>query len=118
MVLLWRQLVTILLVISLLPGWLEVIENVEHLVHDGHLAHQVDHSGDEAAVGHGALETEHGCTLISHNCGCHSSVPVVLPTSRPMFEAHAVVTARERPLGLDAHPLDRAHAPPIPPPRA
>ena len=116
--LLLRQLVTFVLVLSLMPGWMELLENLEHLAHDGHLAHLMDHGEDEDVASHDALEAEHGCTPISHNCGCHSSIPVLVPDDPLRFAAAAVVVMRERPQGLEERLVNRANAPPIPPPRA
>ena len=113
-----RKLLTFMLCISLMPGWMELLENLEHLVHDGHLAHLVEHGEHEDVASHEALEAEHGCTPVSHTCGCHSSIPAVLPGDIDLAEMAIDVVLRDRPLGLVEHPLHRANAPPIPPPRA
>ncbi len=97
---------------------MELLENLEHLAHDGHLAHLMDHDEDEDVASHDALEAEHGCTPISHNCGCHSSIPVLAPDPPLRFDAAAVVVMRDRPQGLEERLVNRANAPPIPPPRA
>lgn len=109
-----RGLLTLALCISLMPGWTEVLENLEHLVHDGHLAHRVEHNQSEGTASHKALEAEHG----SHTCGCHFSVPILLPDNDLDFGSRATVVLRERPPGLDDLPVHRANAPPVPPPGA
>ena len=113
-----RKFLTLVLCIVLMPGWLEVIENVEHLLHDGHLAHIVGHDDDEDVASHDALEAEHGCTPVSHTCSCHSSIPVILQDNTLDFGAVVSAVLRDRSLGLDDHPGHRANAPPIPRPRA
>lgn len=96
---------------------MEVLENLEHLVHDGHLAHGMGHNEGEDVALHDALEAEHGCTPISHTCGCHSSVPAILPDHvDPGLPGNVVVSQRLQ--AQQGHPLHRANAPPVPPPRA
>lgn len=105
------------LVLSVSPGMPELLENVEHLVHDGHLAHSSRHNEDES-VAHAAIEAEHGCTPMSHNCGCHISVLIVLvdevhdDTPRGALLASAFNPTRT------SGPLTQANAPPVPPPTA
>lgn len=113
----FRRLTALLLCVSMMPGGVELIENIEHLIHDGHLAHMVAHDEHEDVASHEALEAEHGCTPVSHTCGCHTSVPVILPDD---LELRAIVRVvlRERPPELEDHPVCRANAPPVPPPRA
>lgn len=113
-----RKLLTFLLCLSLTPGWMELLENLEHLLHDGHLAHVVEHNEHEDVATHDALEAEHGCTPVSHICGCHSSIPAVLPDDVDLAEAAIGVVVRDRLPGLVEHPVYRANAPPVPPPRA
>ena len=116
----FRQLITLFLCLSLMPGWVELIENIEHLAHDGHLAHaaQHDHGINDSEAGHEALEAEHGCTPVSHNCPCHTSVPGVLPSHAQLAGNDGTTIDRDRPMGRVDHPVHRANAPPIPPPRA
>lgn len=105
------------LVLFLLPGMGEVVENLEQLLHDGHgtqneqqqLARVLDHQDS----GH----QESGCTPILHVCTCHSSTPLLLlnavllpriglrPHNRSIFT-------------LKQHPRDRYMAPPHRPPIA
>lgn len=114
-----RQLLTLLVGLSLMPGWGELLENLEHVVHDGHLAHAVlvAHADDEAH-GHEALEAEHGCTPVQHTCPCHVSVPALAPEGAALPEPVRVAVRRDRPPVRDDRPLQRAQAPPLPPPRA
>jgi hypothetical protein len=65
----------------MLPGWGELIETAEHLLHDGHLPHSESHEVVANAEQH-TTDTEHGCTPTSHHCECHTSIPV-LPTAPP-----------------------------------
>ena len=116
-----RRLLLFVLVVSLLPGVTELPENLEHLLHDGHLAHSAlhdDHGEEEHADEHASLEAEHGCTPLTHHCGCHSSIAVVLPEDTQAHEPRFVVlTSRVHP-ALDRQRVDRANAPPLPPPLA
>ena len=113
-----KRLLSFLLVLSILPGWMELLENLEHLVHDGrdgrdghdgHLAHTSDHHQHDEA--HAALEAEHACTPVSHHCGCHTSIPVVLAIESELPERWGEVL-RQRPQELIDGPLTRANAPP------
>jgi len=99
-----------------MPGWMEILENLEHLAHDGHLAHAMDHDEDEDVAGHRPLEAEHGCTPMSHSCGCHFSVPVVLSDGPLEFAARIIVVTGDRPHGPDNRAANLANAPPTPPP--
>lgn len=112
-----RHFLTLCLVLSLTPGSMELLENLEHLIHDGHLAHVVSHDEDEDVAAHDALDAEHGCTPMTHTCGCHTSVPVLLSYEMDLDMVIAVVTMREGQFGLQDHILRPANAPPRPPPR-
>ncbi len=107
--------------LALLPGWGELLENVEHLVRDGHPAHAVAadaHDEDAGHAGHDALEAEHGCTPMTHLCGCHASVPVVFPEAVQVPWPRRVVVQERRPWAFEASMVQRALAPPVPPPLA
>ncbi|HHO51716.1 MAG TPA: hypothetical protein ENK18_12785 [Deltaproteobacteria bacterium] len=110
-----RQLLFFLLALSLLPGWSEMLENLEHLVHDGHFAHLSIHDGDE--VGHPSIEIEHGCTPLRHSCPCHTSLSALLPDDLDLSLARAV-HLRGQPPTYDRRLITRANAPPVPPPTA
>lgn len=112
-----RLLATLLVCISMLPGWVEIVENIEHLVHDGHLAHLGDHAGDEEVAHHDALEAEHGCTPTNHTCGCHASVPILLSDAFSLPSRSGRVVNAQPPT-LRVVLLHRANAPPVPPPLA
>lgn len=117
-----RQLLALVLMLSLLPGLVELVENVEHLLHDGHLAHGAQHdqerSADKHADGHDqGLDDEHGCTPMAHHCGCHSSAPAMLADAAPDLD-RAVVHEERRLSGADQTPISRANAPPTRPPIA
>lgn len=118
--LLKRRLMVALLALSILPGWPELLENVEHLLHDGHLAHSAQH--DEASEGeafheeHGDTD-EHGCTPMAHHCPCHISLQAVLtPTHVPK----ARVASHDETRGSldDWDPTSLAIPPPTRPPIA
>lgn len=124
-----RQLLTFLLVLALMPGVPELLENLEHLAQDGHLAHSFapgdvehtdpsDHDDDQHAEQHAALDAEHGCTPMTHHCGCHASVPVILPDDAAPIEPPAVVLLAACNPAATATAADRANAPPVPPPTA
>jgi hypothetical protein len=113
-----RQILLLFLCVSLTPGWGEVLENLEHLVRDGHPAHVASHEGDEDHAAHEALEAEHGCTPVSHICGCHASVPVLVPDGIGLPQPRLIVCQRVKPWGIDETIAYRAQAPPVPPPRA
>ena len=58
-----------LLLFGLVPGSRELIENLAHLVHDGHLAHSAAHAVAAAEEGC-APDAEHDCTPLAHHCTC------------------------------------------------
>ncbi len=60
----------LLLILALMPGAVELFENVSHWLTQGHLAHAAA-LGDE----HPPTDPEHGCTPTAHLCGCHASLP-------------------------------------------
>jgi hypothetical protein len=113
-----RQLLTLVLVLSLVPGLGELVESVEHVLHDGHLPHSVQHDLAAAEESHpAAVDTEHGCTPLSHNCGCHISTPATLPTVAVPVRIDRLLAARFHPRGAETL-RSRANAPPTPPPIA
>ena len=74
-----------LVVFGLLPGAAELVENLEHLVHDGHLRHSTAHevaADDEACDG----DEEHGCTPLDHHCGCCTSLAGLPEAAEPPSE--------------------------------
>jgi hypothetical protein len=116
--LLLRKLLTLLLVVSLLPGLPEIVENLEHLLHDGHLPHSEQHESEKYAESHDdGHDEEHGCTPMSHHCGCHTSMLGILADGSPDLR-RPPPTAEGRPFGTESTPLSRANAPPTPPPIA
>jgi hypothetical protein len=112
-----RQLLTFVLVLSLMPGFGELLENGEHLLHDGHLAHTSSHEGEEHTAGHEALAAEHGCTPVTHMCPCHVSIPALVPDK---FELVPIVSAAVQAGAIESEqrPVTRANAPPVRPPIA
>lgn len=110
-----HQLLAFFLTLSLLPGWNELLENFEHLVHDGHLAHLSNHDEDEA--NHPPLGTEHGCTPLRHSCPCHISSPALLPDDFDLNVSWIAHLCSRSPT-YGARLVTRANAPPVPPPTA
>ncbi len=112
---------TLLMCISLMPGWVEILENIEHLVHDGHLAHTEDHEAHdghdhEDVAAHEAIEAEHGCTPMSHSCGCHVSVPVLLTENDTVDLVRRLVVDDHHLPEFLSRMVHRANAPPVRPP--
>jgi hypothetical protein len=113
-----RRLLTLVLVLSLVPGLGELVESAEHLLHDGHLPHSEQHELAGVEKAHPAeAAPEHGCTPMSHNCGCHVSTPVTLPTAVMPDRVDHLVVARFHPFVADQL-VSRANAPPTRPPIA
>ena len=111
-----KRLLSFFLMVSLMPGLHEVAEVLEHLVHDGHLPHSEEHEQLVADEAHeAAADTEHGCTPVSHQCECHSSVVVLLGDYNLDHTPALRVPAQRSP--HREHPLtSRANAPPTRPP--
>lgn len=63
------KICALVLVLAMMPGAFEVLENATHLVTVGHLAHAAA-DGDQ----HAPSDVEHGCTPIFHSCACHSGL--------------------------------------------
>jgi len=111
-----RRLIAITVAVLMLPGLTEILESVEHLVHDGHLPHSEQHEVELASEDHDAtLGDEHGCTPISHQCGCHVSAPAILAAATALHPRAPMPVVR-RPMFDEQTPLTRANAPPTPPP--
>lgn len=75
-----------LLLLALAPGFGEVVENVLHLLTEGHAAHARSHDDDHAAKG-----PEHGCTGTFHMCSCHSSSTGLRPAVAPRAQVLEVI---------------------------
>jgi hypothetical protein len=112
-----RTFLTAVLVFSLMPGVPEVLENVEHLLHDGHLAHSEQHEAVKYIESHGDGLDEHGCTPMAHRCGCHASMIGLLPDPAPGVQ-RSLAPAEDAPIAVERIPTARANAPPTPPPIA
>ena len=80
-----RSVLLILAVFGLTPGATELVEAVEHVVHDGHLPHSAEHAATADAEEHDTSD-EHGCTPTAHHCGCCLSLPATAPPGPPHFE--------------------------------
>ena len=118
-------LLAFVLILGLIPGLGEVIEQGVELARHGHFAHSI--AGER-----GPDHVENGCSPIQHSCPCHHGSPssaVGLQIEQPRFEEWltAMIRADElpRPSSLDharpvepLAPTNRATAPPTPPPNA
>ncbi len=112
-----RKLLSLLLMLAMLPSWGELVETAEHMLHDGHLPHSASHEAVASTEKHAAVDTEHGCTPLSHHCACHVSMPVLPGDSPPALRPLQTVTLlrwspREDTLS------SRSDPPPTPPPAA
>jgi hypothetical protein len=72
---------SLLMIYFVAPSASEVVENVLHLVAEGHTAHAV------ADADHAPRGDEHGCSGTFHVCQCHSSVTFLSGTTAPEVEA-------------------------------
>lgn len=110
-----RALLVGLVVLGLFPGTSELVETVEHLLHDGHAPHSAAHEQvARTEARHGSAE--HGCSPLAHHCQCHAS-QIATPPVDVVVRLRSVAGRR---LAPDAKsPLrHRAVAPPLPPPIA
>lgn len=116
----WRKLLlSLVLVVSLTPGWGELLENLEHLLHDGHLAHFSQHmETEDGGIDEHAATDEHGCTLLSHNCPCHVSVPAIFTAREGLPTVLLPWTEGVDNPWLERHHSVWANGPPTEPPRA
>lgn len=71
------KLWALILVLALMPGAFELVENVAHLLGAGHLAHAAVEGAHHEPTG-----PEHGCTPVFHVCGCHASVAFLVASQR------------------------------------
>lgn len=108
-----------LVVLGLVPGATELLENLEHVLHDGHLRHSPAHDLASAEEGCPPETDEHGCTPLAHNCGCCVSV-VGLPDVALPDPQVPLATSAGAHLGsiTDRGPPSRDVAPQLRPPIA
>ena len=112
------RLFAVLMALSMLPGWGEVFESAEHLVHYGHLPHSAVHelhAGQEAPH-HGPVE--HGCNPLFHPCGAHGVKAVVGAGVSVPAPVLFLVTRKDAPLVAEGRLADLYRPPPTPPPIA
>ncbi len=112
-----KWLLHIVCAVLLLPGWGDLLENIEHLSLDGHLAHSAPHEEAQLIQHQASVDTEHGCTPLSHTCSCHRAIPAILGAADPVPQRR-LLAARELLPERDDRPVSRANAPPVPPPVA
>lgn len=80
----WPKLCALVLALAMVPGAFELVENVLHVVSEGHLAHAVSHDDEHEPSG-----PEHGCSLVFHFCGCHASLALWNAPPPPAIALHA-----------------------------
>jgi hypothetical protein len=105
-----------LVVFGLVPGATELVENLEHLLHDGHLRHSTAHevvADDEACDGEG---DEHGCTPLDHRCGCCTSVAGIAGVRDPLSQPLPSEARPEVRSTIIQRPVSRDVSPPVRPP--
>lgn len=117
-----RRWLGLLLALCLLPGWDAVLEMAEHLLHDGHSPHGQVHEalasgGDHDGRDCGQESGEHGCTSMSHQCDCCSSMPGATSLALLPLQGRADVERRPPHRAEGAMPT-RSDAPPTRPPIA
>ena len=96
--------------IGLTPAGPELVEWVTHYVQEGDFADAPDHSRSPAQ------ESEHGCAVLCHSCGCHgpSATPrFTKPNSGISLPSHLVIWPHPGLLDLRDFPQ-----PPTPPPNS
>jgi hypothetical protein len=107
----WRlRICALVLALATLPGAVESLENLCHLVARGHSAHALAAHGDRHEAG-----PEHGCTPTFHFCGCHASLVILGSQILPPIHLRAAGS----PGRLDPDPGSKGFWPAIDrPPRA
>jgi hypothetical protein len=68
----------LIVLVALLPGMGELVENTMHVVVQGHLAH-ADADGDS----HETPDPEHGCAGPFHACACCNTVLATVGSALP-----------------------------------
>lgn len=66
------------LILAFTPGAGEAVENLGHLIGQGHLAH-----AEQTDDHHEPTGEEHGCTSTFHLCSCHTSLSFLVAEGRP-----------------------------------
>ncbi len=111
-----RAVLLLVATLGMTPAATEVIEAVEHVLHDGHLPHGETHDETTAEADHGKAD-EHGCSPTQHHCPCCASLaanlpsPPVLPDPPPFPVAERTLRPHDDALWLRGPPL-----PPLRPP--
>lgn len=103
----WRyRICAFAIVLAILPGTGELVENVAHLALEGHFAH-AEADGDH----HPPSGPEHDCTPTLHLCGCHASLALAgdcaLPAIRLRATGFSAGRPFEPPLTGFTPPIDR-----------
>lgn len=92
-----RRAMCLLLVVLLIPGAFEVVENLWHLGFNGHVAHAVDAGANHAPEGR-----EHGCSGTFHFCSCCQSLSSGVPIAVTLVDKPTRLW-RARPAALASH---------------
>ncbi|OGQ10239.1 MAG: hypothetical protein A2138_15105 [Deltaproteobacteria bacterium RBG_16_71_12] len=81
--------VAIVLALVLFPGMAEAVEDVAHLVAEGHTLHAsaIADDGNDAAE---HTDSEHGCSALFHMCGCHTPLSS-MTSARLVVDRDAVI---------------------------
>lgn len=118
-----RWLAMVLVIAGLLPGAHELLEVVEHVLHDGHLPHSAAHAAVAAEEDHpddacGDGCGEHGCTPTQHLCPCCPSLAAAMAPQWPPLPVApgAPRSVTEAIFCRDERLRTRATSPPVPPP--
>jgi hypothetical protein len=104
------RIVALLIVLSIVPSSMELIEVAVHWIEHGDLAHGDQDGHDTSALG----TDEHGCSGTFHLCGCHTA-SVLAPSIATVVHGFDAIDTR-----MCFTPVTRAGlgamAPPIRPP--
>jgi hypothetical protein len=112
-----RVLLCGLMIFNLFPGSEVLVETVAHLVHDGHLPHSDQH--DQVAGSEDCDDSdEHGCTPLSHHCGCCASLAAIPPSGPARVPWGAVTVDQKHRSRPDRGPPNDGVKPFLPPPIA
>ncbi|HMJ12463.1 MAG TPA: hypothetical protein VK524_13655 [Polyangiaceae bacterium] len=71
--------VAVFLVLTSIPGAVELIEDAAHFLRDGHTPHDRAHANEQP---------EHCCSGLFHTCTCHPHASATPPTEPPAVLAN------------------------------
>lgn len=105
-----------LVLLGLVPGMAELVENLEHVLHDGHLRHGAAHVDDGEQCE--SDTEEHGCTPFEHHCKCCASIAGIPQGREVVGEPVATAAPAEARTTTVARLVSRDPTPPVRPPIA